>query len=77
MTVWMNRQEAIHRFQLYLDWAHPSSAAAGTQDVDPRDKEEDEMDVDETSGKYECPPYVVARTPISKSWNILAPLSIS
>ncbi|RDX46169.1 hypothetical protein OH76DRAFT_1356587 [Lentinus brumalis] len=62
MTVWLNRQEAIHRFQAYLDWVEPVMARS-LCDTEEEEEEEDGMDVDGLEGAHDVPRYVVAKTP--------------
>ncbi|KAJ6623824.1 hypothetical protein B0H10DRAFT_2213196 [Mycena sp. CBHHK59/15] len=40
MTVWLRRQEAVHKFGSYLQWAVPGYIAEPASDVDPKIEEE-------------------------------------
>lgn len=73
MTTWLQRQEAIWRFKMYLQWVMPEYEARarkasdhGTADGDNDDKEdegEDEDEVDEEALPHEQTTFHVAKTP--------------
>ncbi|CDO71969.1 hypothetical protein BN946_scf184943.g3 [Trametes cinnabarina] len=54
MMLWLSRQEAVHRFQTYLDWTEPTSdlpSPAGTQDASCDNPLDDEMDEGHQDGQ--------------------------
>ncbi|TBU36108.1 hypothetical protein BD309DRAFT_57205, partial [Dichomitus squalens] len=68
MTVWLNRQEAVSRFQSFLDWATlaPGSRARDTPLDTPEGRDDDiEMEDEEAAAAMGdgIPRYVVAKNP--------------
>ncbi|KAI0738856.1 hypothetical protein C8Q80DRAFT_1222176 [Daedaleopsis nitida] len=76
MAVWLNRQEAVSRFQAYLDWAEPSTAVTNEL-LDSAQLCEADIDVvmqeagpggpdlseSNTFDSESLPPYMVSKTP--------------
>lgn len=69
MTLWLDRQEAVDRFQAYLDWAEPLHAQlatmAGLEDDEEQDEDNDSDIVmkDATHLGEKPPPYRIPKTP--------------
>ncbi|TFK84310.1 hypothetical protein K466DRAFT_496815 [Polyporus arcularius HHB13444] len=66
MATWLNRQEAVYRFDRYLAWAEPViQTSAGVLDEDAEEGGGvDRMEVDGTAaGEHDSLPYVIAKTP--------------
>ncbi|TBU37509.1 hypothetical protein BD309DRAFT_905077 [Dichomitus squalens] len=65
MTVWLDRQEAIDRFQAYLDWAEPLLSGSDNGWEDEEDEDGDII-MGHSGGDNrgeKPPPYMVAKTP--------------
>ncbi len=65
MTTWLNRQEAIARFQAYLEWAEPEETKQATGEDEDEDEEVQAAitAVGSTPGEHDLPSYVVAKKP--------------
>ena len=65
MTTWLNRQEAVHRFQAFLDWASPPTpeepAAPGQGDKE--DEDGDNVMDEEVATGEQPQQYLVAKKP--------------
>ncbi|KAI0688819.1 hypothetical protein C8Q76DRAFT_772033 [Earliella scabrosa] len=78
MTTWLNRQEAVARFQTYLNWAEPLHTSTCSQSISPEDDVEMDKDGDMVMGDVSSdindhgehdnfPPYVVSKDYLRKA----------
>ncbi|KAJ7893406.1 hypothetical protein B0H14DRAFT_3081378 [Mycena olivaceomarginata] len=63
MTVWLQRQESVHRFGSYLQWAVPGYVARAAANDDPDDEDDDHPDSDDEADESPASisPYSIAK----------------